>query len=176
MPLTKIENPERILWCIWNTGYKQAQNLGRLALTLPYFSSSQILSHQMLLCLPLIAPEIFCFLIVPVLSIPFMDHSLVTAKGINSMKPCAMPCRATQDRWGHSEEFWQNVVHWRKKCLLQYSCLENPVNSMKRQKDMTLEDEPTRSEGVQRAAGEEQRAITNSSRKNEWLSQSRNDG
>ena len=115
MPLTKIENPERILWCIWNTGYKQAQNLGRLALTLPYFSSSQILSHQMLLCLPLIAPEIFCFLIVPVLSIPFMDHSLVTAKGINSMKPCAMPCRATQDRWGHSEEFWQNVVHWRKK-------------------------------------------------------------
>ena len=50
------------------------------------------------------------------------------------------------------------------------------MNSMKRQKDMTLEDEPTRSEGVQRAAGEEQRAITNSSRKNEWLSQSRNDG
>ena len=32
---------------------------------------------------------------------------------------------------------------------------------------MTLEDEPPRSEGVQCAAGEEQRAITNSSRKNE---------
>ena len=25
---------------------------------------------------------------------------------------------------------------------LQYSCLENPMNRMKRQKDMTLEDEP----------------------------------
>ena len=25
---------------------------------------------------------------------------------------------------------------------LQYSCLENPMNSMKRQKDMTPEDEP----------------------------------
>ena len=27
---------------------------------------------------------------------------------------------------------------------LQYPCLENPMNSMKRQKDMTLEDEPPR--------------------------------
>ena len=32
---------------------------------------------------------------------------------------------------------------------------------------MTLEDEPPRSEGVQYPTGEEQRAITNSSRKNE---------
>ena len=49
----------------------------------------------------------------------------------------------------------------------QHSCLENPMNSMKRQKIMTLEDEPPRSEGVQYPTGEEQRAITNSSRKNE---------
>ena len=40
------------------------------------------------------------------------------------------------------------------------------MNSMKRQKDMTLEGEP-HMEGVQYASGEEQRAITNSSRKNE---------
>ena len=40
------------------------------------------------------------------------------------------------------------------------------MNSMKRQKDMTP-DEPTRLGGVQYATGEEQRAITNSSRKNE---------
>ena len=38
------------------------------------------------------------------------------------------------------------------------------MNSMKRQKDMTLEDEFPRSVGVQYATGEEQR---NSSRKNE---------
>ena len=43
-------------------------------------------------------------------------------------------------------------------------CLKNPRNSTKRQKDMTLEDEPPRSAGVQYAAGEEQR---NSCRKNE---------
>ena len=38
---------------------------------------------------------------------------------------------------------------------------------MKGQKDTMLEDEPPRSEGGQYATGEEQRAITNSSRKNE---------
>ena len=47
---------------------------------------------------------------------------------------------------------------------LQYSCLENPKNSMKRQKDMTLKDELSRSVGAQYATGEEWR---NNSRKNE---------
>ena len=47
---------------------------------------------------------------------------------------------------------------------LQYSCLENPVNSMKRQKDMTLKDEFPRSGGAQYATGEDWR---NTSRKNE---------
>ena len=41
------------------------------------------------------------------------------------------------------------------------------MNSMKRQKDMTLEDEPLRLEGVQYATRGEWRAITNSSRKKE---------
>ena len=41
------------------------------------------------------------------------------------------------------------------------------MNCMKRQKGMTPEYEPHRSEGVQHATGEDQRAITNSSRKNE---------
>ena len=41
------------------------------------------------------------------------------------------------------------------------------VNSMKRQKDVTLEEEPPRLEGVQYATGKEQKAITNSSRNSE---------
>ena len=41
------------------------------------------------------------------------------------------------------------------------------MNGMKRQKDMTLEDEPPRLEGVQYATKEEQRVITNSFSKNE---------
>ena len=48
--------------------------------------------------------------------------------------------------------------------LFQYSCLENPMNSMKRQKDMTLKDELPRSVGAQYATGEDWR---NNSRKNE---------
>ena len=47
---------------------------------------------------------------------------------------------------------------------LQYSCLENPKNSMKRQKDMILKDEFSRSVGAQYATGEEWR---NNSGKNE---------
>ena len=38
---------------------------------------------------------------------------------------------------------------------LQYSCLENPMNSMKRQKNRTLKDEFLRSVGAQYATGEE---------------------
>ena len=41
------------------------------------------------------------------------------------------------------------------------------MDNMERQKDMTPEDELPRSESVQYASGEEQKAITNSSRKNE---------
>ena len=49
---------------------------------------------------------------------------------------------------------------------LQYSCLENPMNSMKTQKDMTLKDELLRSVGAQYTTGDE---WTNNSRKNEGM-------
>ena len=47
---------------------------------------------------------------------------------------------------------------------LQFSCFENSMNSLKKQKDMTLKDELPRSIGVQYTTQEEQR---NSSRRNE---------
>ena len=47
---------------------------------------------------------------------------------------------------------------------LQYSCLENPINSMRRQKDRTLKDELPRLVGAQYAVGDQWR---NNSRKNE---------
>ena len=47
---------------------------------------------------------------------------------------------------------------------LQYSCLENPMNSMKRQKDRTLKDGLPRSVGAQIATGDQWR---NNCRKNE---------
>ena len=49
---------------------------------------------------------------------------------------------------------------------LEYSYLENPMNSMKRQKDRTLKDELPTSVGAKYATGEEWR---NNSRKNEEM-------
>ena len=49
---------------------------------------------------------------------------------------------------------------------LQYSCLQNPMNSMKRQKDRTLKDEFPSSVGAQYATGGQWR---NNSRKNEEM-------
>ena len=49
---------------------------------------------------------------------------------------------------------------------LMYSCLENPMNSMKRQKVRTLKDELPRSVDAQYATGDQWK---NNSRKNEGL-------
>ena len=49
---------------------------------------------------------------------------------------------------------------------LQYSCLEKPMNSMKRQKDRTLKDKLPRSVGAHYATGSQWR---NNSRKNEGM-------
>ena len=43
------------------------------------------------------------------------------------------------------------------------------MDSMKRQKDMTSGDKPPKLEGIQYATEEDQRAITNNSRKNEAI-------
>ena len=49
---------------------------------------------------------------------------------------------------------------------LQYSCLENPMNSMKRQNDRILKEEPPRSVGTQYATGDQWR---NNFRKKEGM-------
>ena len=49
---------------------------------------------------------------------------------------------------------------------LQYSCLENPMNGMKRQNDRILKEELPRSVGAQYATGDQWR---NNSRKNEGM-------
>ena len=63
-----------------------------------------------------------------------------------------------------SEKMWSTGEENSK--TLQYSCLKNPMNSLKRQKDMTLKDELPRSVDAQYATGEEWR---NNSRKNEEM-------
>ena len=54
---------------------------------------------------------------------------------------------------------------------LKYSCLENPMNSMKRQKDRTPKDELPRLVGAQYATGDQWR---NNSRKNEKMEPKQN--
>ena len=76
-----------------------------------------------------------------------------------------MPCRATQDGWvmvESSDKMWSTGEGNGK--ILQYSCLESPMKSMKRLKDKTLKDELPRSVGAQYATGHQWR---NNSRKNE---------
>ena len=76
-----------------------------------------------------------------------------------------MPGRTTQDRWvmvESSDKTWAMGEGNGKP--LQYSCYENPMNSIKRQKDMTLNDELPKSVDAQYATGEEWK---NRSRKNE---------
>ena len=61
-----------------------------------------------------------------------------------------MPCRATQDGWvvvEISDKMW-SIGEGNGKPL-QYSCLENPMNSMKRQNDRILKEELPRSIGAQ---------------------------
>ena len=83
------------------------------------------------------------------------------------MKLWAMPCRATQDWWvmvESSDKMW-SIGEGNGKPL-QYSCLENPMNSMKRHKDRTVKDELPRSVGAQYTTGDHWR---NNFRKNEGM-------
>ena len=83
------------------------------------------------------------------------------------MKFWDMPRRATQDGQVMLESSDRMWFTGEGNCkALQYSCLENPINSMKMQKDMTLKDELPRSVGAQYATGEEWR---NNSRKNDEM-------
>ena len=78
-----------------------------------------------------------------------------------------MPCGANQDSRvmvERPDRMWFTGEGNGKP--LQYSCLENPMNRMKRQKDRTLKHELPRSVGAQYATGDQWR---NNSRKNEGI-------
>ena len=78
-----------------------------------------------------------------------------------------MLCGATQDRQvmvERSDRMWSTGEGNGKP--LQYSCLENPMKSMKRQNDRILKEEIHRLVGAQNATGDQWR---NNSRKNEGM-------
>ena len=75
-----------------------------------------------------------------------------------------MLCRATQDGWvmESSDKTWSTGERNGKP--LQYSCFENPMNSMKTEKYRTLKDDLPGSVGAQYATVDQ---WENNSRKNE---------
>ena len=78
-----------------------------------------------------------------------------------------MPCGATQDGQvmvERSDRKWSTEEGNDKP--LQYSCLENPIDSMKRQNDRILKEELPKLVGAQNATGDQWR---NNSRKNEGM-------
>ena len=78
-----------------------------------------------------------------------------------------MPCGATLDGWvmvEGSDKMWSTGEENGKP--LQYSCLENPMNSTKRQNDRMLKEGLPRSVGAQYATGDQWRI---NSRKNEGM-------
>ena len=78
-----------------------------------------------------------------------------------------MPCTATQEGrvMVESSDKMQSTGEGNGKPL-QYSCLENPMNSKKKQKDKTPKDELRRSVDAQYATGDQWK---NNSRKNEGM-------
>ena len=93
------------------------------------------------------------------------NHTRTTALS-NSMKP-SHAFGATQDRWvmvERSDRMWSTGEGNDK--LLQYSCLENPMNSRKRQNHRIPKEELLRSLCAQYATGDQWR---NNSRKNEGM-------
>ena len=93
------------------------------------------------------------------------NHTRTTALS-NSMK-LSHARRETQDGWvmvERSDRLWSTGEGNGKP--LKYSCLENPMNSMKRQNDRILKEELPRSVGAQYATGGRWR---NNSRNNEGM-------
>ena len=93
-------------------------------------SNHLILCHPLLL-LPSVFPNIRVFSSESALHIRWPKNWITVL--CNLMKLWAMPCRATQDRWvmmKSSNKMWSTGEGKGKPP--QHSCLENPMNSMKR--------------------------------------------
>ena len=90
-----------------------------------------------------------------------MPHSFI------ELEKASHALGATQDGWvmvERSDRMWSTGERNGKP--LQYSCLENPMSSMKRQNDRILKEELPRSVGAQYATGDQWK---NNSRKNEGM-------
>ena len=125
------------------------------------------LRHWTLLLLPVPSTTgcCFCFGSIPSFFLELFIHWSPVAYwaptnlGSSSFSVLSFPFHTV-----HSGRMWSTGEGNGKP--LHYSCLENPMNSMKGQKDRTLKDELPRLEGAQYASGDQWR---NNSRNNEEM-------
>jgi len=81
-----------------------------------------------------------------------------------------MSYRASKNRWvmvESSDRMWYNGEGNDKP--LQYSCLENPMNCMKRKKDRTLKGELPRLVGAQYTTGDQWRTTSGKNEETESM-------
>lgn len=105
---------------------------------------------------------------------PYMDHCLLCWRGWHdSAKLRAISCRATQDRMGHCEQFWQKATHWRGAVANHCSILAvgTPwaVQSAKQTQHWKMSRPPPGWKVSNIAPGAVWRTATNSPRKNEAM-------
>ena len=75
--------------------------------------------------------------------------------------------------WYISGDFWQNVVHWRSEWQTTPTFLPWESNEpYENEKDMTLEDEPLRSEGIKYATGRRRGQLVIAPERMKYLDQS----
>ena len=100
------------------------------------------------------------------------DHTLTVVKGLLWLSKVTRSAVQGHPRWmGHRREFWKNMIHWRRKW--QPTLVYLPREPHEQYENGKINNTgswapPGRKVQyvVQYATGEEQRAITNSSRKN----------
>ena len=118
-------------------------------------------SNHLIFCCPLLLPSIFP-------SIRVFSNELVLSIRWPKYWSFSFNISPTNEYSGfiYFRMDWMWSTGERNGKPLQYSCLENPMNSMKRQNDRILKEELPRSVGAQYATGDQWR---NNSRKNEGM-------
>ena len=88
----------------------------------------------------------------------YLLQGIFPIEGLNPRLQCFLHCQANYLPLSH---LGSHLPLRAVPNSLQFACHENPMNCIKSQKDVTLKDEPSRSEVVQYATVEEQSTTTN---------------
>ena len=109
------------------------------------------------------------------LPLPSLCHGKQAYITQGSYEPCHAKIPKTDRSWRQVVESSDKMWPTRGGNPLQYSCLENPMNSMKRQRDITPEEEPPSGKVSNMLLGKSRGQLLISLQRMKPLGQSRND-